>query len=437
MSVPGIVQSALGDEQVAARVGLGGEDELFVTPSRILIYRGEGLLSDEDIEEYTPNAERVLVKEGRRKGKIVLEHDLEGDRSFSVPLSRLDDALHPVLAGVLNAAGVTEPGETVKQTYRFSELTLIVTSRRLVKHIGAPVWDADYEEYQFEDATGLDFEQGSVATQIVLEVGGRRERIKAPNEQAPEVRAHLEEALFEFYDVSSMAEFDAAVAEAEDDPEPEPSTATDEVAFAGGVDPLDAGGDDDSEPGTVDATHPGASVATDAGTAGTGTAESGATNTAGGDSIDDLIAETGDVGGTADTEGTEAAGSQAGAAADQAAGTTPTGTGADSTASGPDSTGTAEADATADSGPEAGADSGSEAGADSGPKAGADATATDADATAAVEEPSTEAGEALDNEELTERLDEIARAVNKQNRLLERHQETIEQLIEELQRIEN
>ena len=430
MSVPGIVQSALGDEQVAARVGLGGEDELFVTPSRILIYRGEGLLSDEDVEEYTPEAERVRVKEGRRKGKIVLEHDLEGDRSFSVPLSRLDDALHPVLAGVLNAAGVTEPGETVKQTYRFSELTLIVTSRRLVKHIGSPVWDADYEEYQFEETTGLSFEQGSVATQLVLEVAGRRERIKAPNEEAPEVRAHLEEALFEFYDVSSMAEFDAAVAENEDDqPDPAPSTATDEVAFAGGVDPLDAGGGDSdagtadvNSGGATDSTHPGASAA-DAGPA------------PGGDAIDDLIAETNDAATTADPDTEPEASSTATVETDSNPVETDSHPGESNSAAPAESnsaaTGEVDSEATVESNP------GAEAQPDSTVAGDSDAPATDPNSQAAVEEPPTEAGEALDNEELTERLDEIARAVNKQNRLLERHQETIEQLIEELQRIEN
>ena len=430
MSVPGIVQSALGDEQVAARVGLGGEDELFVTPSRILIYRGEGLLSDEDVEEYTPEAERVRVKEGRRKGKIVLEHDLEGDRSFSVPLSRLDDALHPVLAGVLNAAGVTEPGETVKQTYRFSELTLIVTSRRLVKHIGSPVWDADYEEYQFEETTGLSFEQGSVATQLVLEVAGRRERIKAPNEEAPEVRAHLEEALFEFYDVSSMAEFDAAVAENEDDqPDPAPSTATDEVAFAGGVDPLDAGGGDSdagtadvNSGGATDSTHPGASAA-DAGPA------------SGGDAIDDLIAETNDAATTADPDTEPEASSTATVETDSNPVETDSHPGESNSAAPAESnsaaTGEVDSEATVESNP------GAEAQPDSTVAGDSDAPAPDPGSTAAVEQHPSGAGEALDNEELTERLDEIARAVNKQNRLLERHQETIEQLIEELQRIEN
>lgn len=256
MSVPDIVASALGDEQVAARVDLGGEDTLFVTPSRTLIYRGEGLLSDEAIEEYTHQAERVTVKTSRRKARITLTHSLEGEQSFTVPPSRLDDALHPVLAGVLNQAGVTEPGETVKRTFRFSELTVIVTSHRLVKHIGAAVWDTDYEEYRYQDATGLTFEDGSVATQVVLEVDGRRERIKAPNERAPELRAELEEAICDFYDVSSIPEFEAKVApEPESDEDDEPTaTANSDVGFESGLSPLETGGDtseDASDAGDV------------------------------------------------------------------------------------------------------------------------------------------------------------------------------------------
>lgn len=242
MSVPGIVQESLGQEGVAARVELGGEDELYVTPTRTLIYRGEGLLSDEAVEEYPHQASRVVVSTSRRKAKITLQHGIDGDRSFSLPVNRLDDALHPVMAGVLNAASVTEPGETVKRTFLFSELTLIVTSHRLVKHIGEAVWDADYEEYPYEDATDLTFEEGSVATQLVLEVGGRRERIKAPNEQAPEVRAELEEALFEFHDVTSVQGLRAKLEPEDDGSAEEPGHESEGVAFEGELSPLDAVG---------------------------------------------------------------------------------------------------------------------------------------------------------------------------------------------------
>ena len=389
MSVPGIVQSALGDEQVAAQVRLGGEDELYVTPSRIIIYRGEGLLSDEGIEEYTHRAERLLVKTGRRKAKITLEHDLEGDRSFSVQPSRLDDVLHPVLAGVLSAAGVTDAGETVKQTYRFSELTLIVTSKRLVKHIGNAVWDQDYEEFRFEDTTGLDFEEGSVATQIVVEVDGRRERIKAPNEQAPEVRARLEEALFDFYDVASREEFDAAVADAEAEASgsaPDPEEAADDgggVAFESGLSPLSTDPDEDVGP-------------------------------------EDDAATAGDAFGVG---GTEVAGADAAGADDQGTAGQAPGDRAASEGQAQDavqdqrSTGAETAGSTADA-----FGTGSDAGGDSDP---------------AVNQATVDPGrDQFDDGELAERLDEIARSVNKQNELLKRHQRTMEKLIDELQRMD-
>jgi hypothetical protein len=58
MDVPGIVESELDGEDVAASVSLGSEDVLYVTPTRTLIYRSDGLLSDESVEEYPHDAER-------------------------------------------------------------------------------------------------------------------------------------------------------------------------------------------------------------------------------------------------------------------------------------------------------------------------------------------------------------------------------------------
>jgi hypothetical protein len=243
MDLPEIVQTALDGEGVAARVDLGGEDDLLVTPTRTLVYRAEGLLSDESVEEYPHDAERIEVSEGRRKSKITLDYGLDGEETFAVPSKRLQDALHPVIAGVMNAAGITDPGETVKQTFRFSELTLVVTSARVVKHIGTAVWDDDFEEFHYDDVTDLTFEDGSVATSIVLEVGGRQERIKAPNDAAREVREGLESALLAYYDVESLEEFRVAVAPEEDD-----EAADDEnVSFGDGPTPLDADPADLSE----------------------------------------------------------------------------------------------------------------------------------------------------------------------------------------------
>ncbi|MFC6718389.1 hypothetical protein ACFQGT_12170 [Natrialbaceae archaeon GCM10025810] len=237
MSVPGIVHSTLDDEEIAARVSLGGEDELFITPSRTIVYRAEGLLSDESVDELPHDADRLSLSEGRRKTRFTLEYALDGTREFTIPSSKTDEVLHPVLAGVLTGNGITDPGETVLKTYRFSELTLVVTSDRLVKHIGEPVWDDDFEEYRYEDVTNLAFEDGSVATQIVLAVDGRPHRIKAPNEEAGDLRTRLERALFEYHDVSSLEELNETLGEDEEEPAVDDDPA---AAFGEGVDPLEA-----------------------------------------------------------------------------------------------------------------------------------------------------------------------------------------------------
>lgn len=236
MDVPALVQSSLGDEDVAAHVSLKGEDALFVTPTRTLLYTAEGLLSDESVSEFPHDAEGVDVSEGRRKAKVTLDYGLDGEESFSLPSGSLDDALHPILAGVLNAADVTDPGETVKRTYRFSELTLVVTSDRVVKHIGSAVWGPEYEEIAFATVTGLSTEDGNVSSQLVLETTERTERIKAPNEQFRAVREAVEDAVFAYHGVDSAAEL-ATVGGSDD-----AGGGSGAVSFGGGVDPIDTSG---------------------------------------------------------------------------------------------------------------------------------------------------------------------------------------------------
>lgn len=242
MDIPELVADALGDEEVAAHVPLKGDDALYVTRTGTFHYRSEGLLSDESVEEYPHDAERVAVGEGRRKATIDLDYGTRGEASFSVPASRLEEALHPVLAGVLNAAGVTQPGETVKRTFRFGELTLVVTSDRLVKHVGSAVWDPEYEEVPFEAVTDLDIEEGNVSSQIVAHTADRTERIKAPNEAFREVDETVREALFAYYDVEDLDAFKRLVT-TEDEEATEPETA--DVAFGEGVEPIQAGSGDE------------------------------------------------------------------------------------------------------------------------------------------------------------------------------------------------
>ena len=253
MSFPGLVRSALGEESVDAEIDLGGDDTVYVASTRTLVYRADGLLSDESIEEYPHDAERIDVSIGRRKAKLELDYGLEGSRTLSVPAARLDDILAAVLAGVFRATGAIAPDERVLETFRFSELTIVLTDARVVKHIGSAVWDREYEEFRYKDVTGLEFEEGSVAMQVVLRVGERQERFKAPNDRARELRERLREALLAYHDVGSLEALHAANESdrnADDEPAEEP-------AFESDVEPLAAEPSLDSG-GSVDESGEGA-----------------------------------------------------------------------------------------------------------------------------------------------------------------------------------
>jgi hypothetical protein len=203
MDVPPLVRERLDGESVRTHVPLGGDDAVFVTPTRTLVYRAEGLLSDESVSAYPHDVERLDVSEGRRKATFTLSY-VDTSGKFTVPASRADDVLAPLFGGVLSVAEVTAPDEDVREVYRFSELTLAITDGHIVKHVGGVFWDDDYELFPFEDVTGLDSEEGSVATQLVVELDGRPNRVKVPSEQAEVVRRELEAAVFEYHGVDSI-----------------------------------------------------------------------------------------------------------------------------------------------------------------------------------------------------------------------------------------
>jgi hypothetical protein len=164
--------------------------------------------------------------------------------------------LQGLFGSVLAAAGVLEDGESVRDVYLFSELTVVVTDARLVKHVGAYVWDADFEEFPFNEVTGLDFEEGSVATGIVLSVAGRPQRFKAPSDEATLLRRSLTNALCEFYDVTSPAQLDSLLAGKADRIEDDSSDSSGEIEFNDSISPLvsDTGDEPEAtlETGTVE-----------------------------------------------------------------------------------------------------------------------------------------------------------------------------------------
>ncbi|UPW00951.1 hypothetical protein M0R88_02345 [Halorussus gelatinilyticus] len=433
MSVPGIVQSRLDGEQVAAQVALGGEDGLYVTRTRTLIYRADGLLSDESVEEYPHEAERIEISEGRRKSSISLDYGIDGEEKFKIPSNRLYEALHPVLAGVLNAADVTGPDETVKQTYQFSELTLVITSERVVKHVGAAVWDEDYEEFYFDDVTALDVEEGNVSSQIIIESEGRPQRIKTPSDQTREVRERIERALLDYHGMSSYDEFAREHADPEKQAETEKAAADDgddaaeseaDPLAGGGVDPIDANPpelDDDGaiiedDASVTTADRPDEDVtAAEASEAAARAAEASAGTEAG------AGAET-----SADAE--PSAGVEAGAGAEQPDGPADADAGGETDAADqPTGATLAETDEAADT-----ADASAAATVTDGEPA--DATAESAESSGFADSGFEPASSELERDTTEEQLAALTEAVERQNELLAEQQRTLQQLIEELSR---
>lgn len=214
MDVPGVVAEALEGETVRTRVGLDGAgvDALYVTDTRTVAYDDEGLLSDASVTEVPHDIERITVSEGRRKATVTLADGLGNDYSVVVPARQADEALAPLLAGVLATRGITDEGESVVGTYRFSELTLVVTSDRVIKHVGGAVWDeAEHEAIRYADVRDIATEEGSVSTQLVIETANRQERIKTPADSAREVHGTIENALLTYHGVDSYDRFREAV----------------------------------------------------------------------------------------------------------------------------------------------------------------------------------------------------------------------------------
>ncbi len=265
MDVPNLVAQRL-DGRPRSMVALDGDDVAVFAPDRTLLYRGDSLLRDADVEVYGHDIERLTLSAGRRKTTFVLEY-VGADKQFTVPERHAEAVLEQFLGGVLETAGVTDDGERVQGVYLFSDLTVVVTDARLVKHVGTAVWDSEYDEVPFAAVSGLDFEEGSVATQVVLWVEGRAERIKAPSDEAPLLRRTLTRALCAFHDVDSLDEL-AEFGPAAEDPAPDSSIvlddnisplieSSDESGSGDSVDTAAAVARDDwLEPTTADATGP-------------------------------------------------------------------------------------------------------------------------------------------------------------------------------------
>jgi hypothetical protein len=240
---PDLLSEAVGDAAVTDVVEIGGGDTIAVTDHATHLYRSEGLLKDESIETFDHAVERIAVRTKRRKSSIHLE-TIDSEASFTVPSEIADSVVEAMMRGILLTNGVVDDDEDIEAIFRFSEFTLVVTDRQLFEHVGGAVWDGDFETVEYADLSALDFERGSVATQVVLETRERRRRVKVPNEHAGTVRRVIQEAVFKFHDVGSIKELRDELADPADDASADDPATTEDAAES--VTATDAESADDS-----------------------------------------------------------------------------------------------------------------------------------------------------------------------------------------------
>lgn len=226
--LPDLLARAVGDATVIDTIEIGGGDTIVVTHGATYVYRSDGLLKDESVEAFEHAAERLSVRTKRRKHSIHLE-TLDSEETFTVPAKIIDDVLEAMIQGILLTNEIVDPDEEVLSLFRFSELTLVVTDRRLFQHIGSAVWDDDFEAVEYGELSELGFERGSVATQVILETHNRRRRVKVPNEHAGTVRRVIQDAVFAFRDIDSLEQLRTE----DDDSESETGQTTDSEPESG------------------------------------------------------------------------------------------------------------------------------------------------------------------------------------------------------------
>ena len=456
MEIPELLEAHVGDEEITTAVELGSDDIVCFTPTRTLLYDGEGLLSDESVTVYDHDIERLDLTTGRRKATFELAY-VDRTDSFSVSSSKVKPVLTPLLAGVLGAWGVTEPGETVVEAFRFSELTVVITDERLTKHVGASVWGEDYEQFPYAAVTGLEFEEGQVATQIVLSSDGRPHRIKVPSDDVAVLRNALTTTLCTYHDVDSIEALNARTTRTKSDDaagtdrqQDENRATGDSFEFDEGITPLVGDSETDPDSGatglsddTESTTRPPAEPTEEH------DGHRAEADREDGSGITDPTASHEPPETTADTGGTEPS-NNAPESSKAVNSTAETDTGTDAADTGTTPNADQHTDANANANTQA--DPGGESDTDEDERTATDAKAQAADTTSSGDKTEANTGDPLadaveahspvagstaaagepDRQAVRETVEELAETVERQSELLERQQRTIERLIERL-----
>ena len=238
MSLPGGVSTLIDEDDLLDRVSLDDHRSLFVTADRAIAHRERSLLTEASVDVYPTDVERLVLEEGKRQATVSFEYADDETRELLLPTGTMAAALKTLLASVIRATGVIEGDESILELFRFNELTLVVTDRRLLKHVGWALWADSYDATEFEDIRDIQTEEGQVSTGINIETTSGSDRVKIPHDDANRFVSRLNEAVCDYHGVSSLAAL-----RGDDTTEPDPEPDLDRLR------PLSVGDDEpDDEP---------------------------------------------------------------------------------------------------------------------------------------------------------------------------------------------
>jgi hypothetical protein len=227
MSVPTVLQEAIGDEEIADTLKLGGEDLLVFTPSHCICYRADGLLSDESVSKFRYDITGLSIDVGRRSTDLVFDYGHEGTEQLGVPNDQAEAAIQAFLTFTLRSTDEIEDDEAIAEVFRIDELALLLTEHRYVKHVGTAVWESDADVVPYQDIWDVDLEQGSVGAQVVVRTMDGVDRIKASSADAEGIHASLSDAVCTAHGVDTLDDIEPPEEPADESGAEQPSAEDD------------------------------------------------------------------------------------------------------------------------------------------------------------------------------------------------------------------
>lgn len=221
MSLPGGVSMVIDEDELLDEIGLDEHRTLFISPEKAVVHRERSLLTDESVDTYPTAARKLGIEEGKRQTVVTFEYPNQPDLELELPSDVVAPALKALLASIIKATGVVSGDESIRELYRFNELTVVLTDSRLLKHIGHALWADMYDVIEFENIRDIRTEEGQVSTGINIVTTASSDRLKVPHEAAEGFVTELEQAVCDYHDVAALGVLRGDPDAAEPDPEPD------------------------------------------------------------------------------------------------------------------------------------------------------------------------------------------------------------------------